>query len=92
MSATKTQRATSIKELAERAGLSAEDLQFQLAKEDVRVTPTGVRYWFTGTVPDLIYVIPLAKILGVSNTTVLEAMHEMRLVQTAAKIHAEAAD
>lgn len=69
---------------AERQGLTPNDIVFELARMDVRVTSQTVRNWFEGTVPSLGLADPLAALFKVDRSDVLEAMLEMRKARKAA--------
>lgn len=78
-----------IKDRADELDLGPEDISFELAKLDVKVTAQAVRYWLAGSSPPgLTFADPLAKVLKTTRAKILEAMHsiaEDRKVTTAGK-------
>lgn len=73
-----------IKDRADEIGISAEDIAYQLAQRQVRVTSQAVRMWFRNeTAPRAELVEPLAVILKTTKQKLLAGIHEMSLARKA---------
>lgn len=70
---------------AKELGLTAEDIAFELARLDVKVTGQAVRNWLAGdNAPSLTMADPLAAVLKTDRQTILEAAHAIATARAAA--------